>query len=126
MSHPSVGDLWLGRVIRVCLVIDMLSWAGVLVRPVDTFAASHSYDLMAAWATEDHWALLFAIAAIVVIFGFRGRRWWRLVSLMPAAAMQGAVAVSFGGGPSVGTGFGSHFAMAILGLALCPWEWWRA
>jgi hypothetical protein len=120
-----MGDLWLGRAIRVCLVIDLLAWAGVLARPGATFAGSHSYDLMAAWASEDHWAAGFAIAALHGIWGFRGRAWWRLASLMPVVAAQGAIAVSFGGGPSIGTGFGTHLAMAVLGLILCPWEWWR-
>ena len=112
--------------VRLALAIDLAGWCAILARPGDTFATSHAYDHLARWFTEPQFAGLCGIAAALLAMSAwaerrLARKFARAGAAGLAAALQAAVAVSFGGGPVVVTGFTAHLGLALLG----SWLVWR-
>ncbi len=108
--------------IRVAMMLDMVGWALVLGRPGEWFLTNHGYDLMAQWASEAHWVLLFWLAAFsMAACAVVKNRAVRAALVACTCLLQAAIAVSFGAAPNVGTGFLTHVGIALLG----SWLVWR-
>ena len=107
---------------RLAMMLDAAGWGIVLGRPGNTFALGHNYNLLALWASEDTWAVLFLIAAAVLILAtISASRGLRIAAAVYACVLQAAVAVSFGAAPVMPTGFMTHVGIALLG----SWLVWR-
>ena len=111
--------------IHVALVAAMLWWAFILILPAPTFATSKSYVWFAThWPfSEDRWAGMFLLAAVLGIPGFLpfngtlcGVRniWWRLSSSTFLGMAHGSVAAATLVSNPGSTGPGIYGIMAAL------------
>lgn len=90
-------------------------WFVVLIFPAQTFASSHAYWTMSAWASEPSWAVL---ALVFAAFGFLGLRDHlscpRSIGLMGGVFFWATVGGSISMSSPVSTGGWVYLAFANL------------
>ncbi len=117
-AKPRDGLAW----VRFALAADLCAWGVILALPGDTFASSHSYDLMAAWFSEETWAVILGLLGIISLAGLQAtNRWLRFVAVDVGLLFQAIMCVTFGLGRQVSTGLGTHLVVLVLAC----WAAWR-
>ena len=108
--------------IHAALTAVMAWLALVLALPSDTFSSSPSFHVMAAMASEDHWAMAFWLVASVGFVGLLTQdQVLRLGSVLVLATMHGVVAGLFALANPATTATGTYGVLAALGYYLA----WR-
>lgn len=98
----------------------VIAWFGIVLSlPGETFAISHTFDVMASLAREDHWAMaLWLVACFGLIGMFTPSMRVRLGSVLLLSTMHGVIALCFALASPRTTGSGTYGILAGLGYYL--------
>ncbi len=117
---------WLRRdgkhVVRTLLALEAAWWGFDLALPWATFPMSPVYRLMAAWAPEWVWALLFLVSAALYVYGFGGGRLRRIGTAGLGGILHAVVVTSALVSAPESTATGTHTIWLLATYLLIEWE----